>query len=68
MVSPSHERTARGRAVPSAAPSTKARTRGDMKSIARELPFTSLEVSGTIPDALRGTLVRTGPGLYELFG
>lgn len=39
-----------------------------MKSIARELPFTSLEVEGALPDALRGTLVRTGPGLYELFG
>ncbi len=42
--------------------------RGDMKSIARELPFTSLEVEGRVPDGLRGTLVRTGPGLYELFG
>jgi len=39
-----------------------------MKSIARELPFTDLRVEGRIPDALRGTLYRTGPGLYELFG
>jgi all-trans-8'-apo-beta-carotenal 15,15'-oxygenase len=42
--------------------------RGDMKSIARELDFEPLRVEGRIPDALRGTLVRTGPGLYELFG
>jgi all-trans-8'-apo-beta-carotenal 15,15'-oxygenase len=56
------------RAQATSAPGPERRGRGDMKSIARELPFTSLEVSGTIPDALRGTLVRTGPGLYELFG
>lgn len=43
-------------------------SRGDMKSVVRELDFEPLRVEGTIPDALRGTLVRTGPGLYELFG
>lgn len=42
--------------------------RRDMKSIARELPFTALRVEGRIPDALRGTLYRAGPGLYESFG
>ncbi|GAB4202473.1 MAG: carotenoid oxygenase family protein [Sandaracinaceae bacterium] len=44
------------------------RQRGDMKSIARELDFEPLRVEGRIPDGLRGQLVRTGPGLYELFG
>ena len=39
-----------------------------MKTIARELPFTALRVEGKLPDDLRGTLLRTGPGLYELFG
>lgn len=52
--------------APTSSPSE--RSRGDMKSIARELPFTSLRVEGRIPEGLRGTLYRTGPGLYELFG
>jgi all-trans-8'-apo-beta-carotenal 15,15'-oxygenase len=47
---------------------TAPRGRADMKTIARELDFTDLRVEGKLPDALRGTLVRTGPGLYELFG
>jgi all-trans-8'-apo-beta-carotenal 15,15'-oxygenase len=47
---------------------TRARVRGDMKSIAGEHGFIPLRVEGTIPPALEGTLVRTGPGLYETFG
>ena len=47
---------------------TAPRGRADMKTIARELDFTALRVEGKLPDGLRGTLVRTGPGLYELFG
>lgn len=39
-----------------------------MKSIAREFDFTPLRVEGRVPDALRGTLYRAGPGLYDLFG
>jgi len=42
--------------------------RGDMKSIAREHGFLPMHVTGRIPSALEGTLVRTGPGLYEQFG
>jgi all-trans-8'-apo-beta-carotenal 15,15'-oxygenase len=61
--------TAHRRAPESPGPAFAARpAREDMKSIAREMPFTALEVRGTIPDALRGTLFRVGPGLYELFG
>lgn len=44
------------------------RERGDMKSIAREHGFLPLRVEGRIPRELEGTLVRTGPGLYERFG
>ena len=44
------------------------RGRADMKTLARELDFTALRVEGKLPEGLRGTLVRTGPGLYELFG
>jgi all-trans-8'-apo-beta-carotenal 15,15'-oxygenase len=47
---------------------TERRDRGDMKSIAREHGFLPLRVEGRIPPELHGTLVRTGPGLYERFG
>jgi all-trans-8'-apo-beta-carotenal 15,15'-oxygenase len=47
---------------------TEARPRGDMKSIAREHGFLPLRVEGRVPAELEGTLVRTGPGLYERFG
>ncbi len=47
---------------------TERRERGDMKSIAREHGFLPMRVDGRIPSALEGTLVRTGPGLYERFG
>jgi all-trans-8'-apo-beta-carotenal 15,15'-oxygenase len=45
-----------------------ARVRGDMKSIAGEHGFVPLRVEGRLPAELEGTLVRTGPGLYESFG
>lgn len=44
------------------------RERGDMKSIAREHGFLPLRIEGRLPPTLEGTLVRTGPGLYERFG
>lgn len=44
------------------------RERGDMKSIAREHGFLPMRVEGRIPSTLEGTLVRTGPGLYDRFG
>ncbi len=44
------------------------RVRGDMKSIAGEHGFVPLRVEGRLPPELEGTLVRTGPGLYESFG
>jgi all-trans-8'-apo-beta-carotenal 15,15'-oxygenase len=47
---------------------THAPARADMKSIAREHGFVPLRVEGRIPPQLEGTLVRTGPGLYESFG
>ena len=47
---------------------TGPRVRGDMKSIAREHGFVPLRVEGGLPPELEGTLVRTGPGLYESFG
>jgi all-trans-8'-apo-beta-carotenal 15,15'-oxygenase len=47
---------------------TAPRVRGDMKSIAREHGFVPLRVEGRLPPELEGTLVRTGPGLYESFG
>lgn len=47
---------------------TEHRERGDMKSIAREHGFLPMRVDGRIPSGLEGTLVRTGPGLYERFG
>ena len=39
-----------------------------MKSVAREHGFLPMRVDGRIPAGLEGTLVRTGPGLYERFG
>ena len=47
---------------------TTPRVRGDMKSIAGEHGFVPLRVEGRVPPELEGTLVRTGPGLYESFG
>ena len=44
------------------------RERGDMKNVAREHGFRPLRVEGRIPSELDGTLVRTGPGLYDRFG
>jgi all-trans-8'-apo-beta-carotenal 15,15'-oxygenase len=49
-----------------AAPSPTVRP--DMKSIAREHGWLPLRVEGSLPSELTGTLVRTGPGLYETFG
>lgn len=40
---------------------------GFTQSIEREHAYEPLRVEGTLPPALRGTLVRNGPGLYELF-
>lgn len=37
-------------------------------SVVRTHGFESLTVEGTLPDALRGTVYRTGPGLLERFG
>ena len=42
--------------------------RGDMRTLVREHGFEPLEVEGTIPDGLRGTMFRVGPGVYESFG
>ncbi len=39
-----------------------------MKNIARTHGFEALEVEGEIPHALKGTLFRTGPGVFERFG
>jgi all-trans-8'-apo-beta-carotenal 15,15'-oxygenase len=47
---------------------TERRERADMRSIAREHGFLPLRVEGRVPNELDGTLVRTGPGLYERFG
>ena len=44
--------------------------RGDFRlgfeSVARELSIGSLDVDGSVPGWLRGTLVRNGPGRYEV--
>ena len=40
---------------------------GFTTSLTREHGYERLRVEGTIPEALRGTLVRNGPGLLELF-
>ena len=56
--------TARPAAEARAALATKLFTR----SIAREHGFEPLRVDGALPPALRGTLVRNGPGLFEQFG
>ena len=37
------------------------------RSLAREHAWEDLEVDGVLPDGLRGTLYRNGPGLFELF-
>ena len=42
--------------------------RRDMKNLVAERPWTPLRIEGRLPEALRGTLVRTGPGTYESFG
>lgn len=39
-----------------------------MQNIARTHGFESLDVEGEIPDAIRGTLFRAGPGIFERFG
>lgn len=39
-----------------------------MQNVPREHGFEALEVEGTLPDALRGTCYRNGPGLVELLG
>ncbi len=39
-----------------------------MRNIARTHQFEALEVEGEIPEVLRGTLFRTGPGVFERFG
>lgn len=38
------------------------------QSVGRTHPFEPARVEGTIPAGLRGTLIRTGPGLLERFG
>ncbi|WP_053236539.1 carotenoid oxygenase family protein [Sandaracinus amylolyticus] len=42
--------------------------RGDMRSLRREHGWEPMEIEGRIPDGLRGTLHRVGPGLYDSFG
>jgi all-trans-8'-apo-beta-carotenal 15,15'-oxygenase len=39
-----------------------------MTDVTREHGFEPLRVQGRVPEALRGTLVRNGPGLMSLFG
>lgn len=39
-----------------------------MKNISRTHGFEALKVEGEIPHVLRGTLFRTGPGVFERFG
>ena len=39
-----------------------------MQNIDRTHGFEPLKVEGEIPDAIRGTLFRTGPGIFERFG
>lgn len=41
---------------------------GYRRSIEREHGFEPLRVEGSVPDALRGTLYRVGPALFERFG
>ncbi|HJL16723.1 MAG TPA: carotenoid oxygenase family protein [Sandaracinaceae bacterium LLY-WYZ-13_1] len=38
------------------------------RNVTREHGFEALRVEGAVPPALRGTFVRNGPGLLELFG
>jgi len=38
------------------------------KNLSREHGFEPLRVEGTLPQELKGTLFRAGPGLFELFG
>ncbi|MCB9607757.1 MAG: carotenoid oxygenase family protein [Polyangiaceae bacterium] len=42
--------------------------RAQRRSLAREHGFESLLTEGRLPEGLRGTLVRNGPGLFESFG
>jgi all-trans-8'-apo-beta-carotenal 15,15'-oxygenase len=39
-----------------------------LRSLRREHSFEPLRVVGTVPEELRGTLYRAGPGLFESFG
>ena len=41
---------------------------GFTTSLSREHGYEAVRVEGVMPAGLRGTLVRNGPGLYELFG
>jgi all-trans-8'-apo-beta-carotenal 15,15'-oxygenase len=40
----------------------------NFRDLTREHGFTPLEVEGTLPEGLRGTLYRNGPGLFSAFG
>lgn len=57
-----------GITAPAVADDAPLPTRGDMRTLVREHGFEPLEVEGRIPEGLRGTLYRVGPGLYESFG
>ncbi|APR81595.1 Lignostilbene-alpha,beta-dioxygenase [Minicystis rosea] len=58
------------RSVPAPTPTASRATRasGFTRSLRREHGFEPLRITGRLPEALQGTLVRNGPGLYERFG
>lgn len=41
---------------------------GQLRSMTQDHGFTRLHSEGQLPDGLRGTLLRNGPGLFEAFG
>lgn len=67
MTSPAIERSVPA-SKPVATVPSDTRTPGFTRSLRREHGFEPLRVEGRLPESLRGTLVRNGPGLYERFG